>query len=175
MGQDDGALSQRGKKQSKGLAQKLKDHSFDVIYSSDLGRCIETTKEIKKFHPQTKVVYSKDLRETNYGEAQGRKKGTVDDLEEGSTFMTKKLKGGESLKDVQKRVKRFLKKLKQEHQSENNILIVAHSGTIQMILALIKGVHPQKIFEDENVQIEHTEVYQVKTKQQKDTFRVPFL
>jgi len=103
----------------------------------------------------------KNLRETNYGQAQGRKKGNVKHLEIPGTLMTKKLKEGESLNNVQQRVKHFFQKIKQEHKQRDNILIIAHSGTIKMILALSNNIHPRKIFKG-NLTIKHGRIYRVK-------------
>ena len=45
-----GNLSKKGKLQAKKLAERLKNEKLDVIYSSDLKRTKDTTKEIKKYH-----------------------------------------------------------------------------------------------------------------------------
>jgi len=145
MGQTHGTLSARGKKQAKQIAKFLKDYSFNIIYSSDLRRCVDTAKEIKKFHPKTRIVYSKELRETHFGELQGKRWDIVSMADMPGSFMARKPKGGESLKNVKRRLTKFLNHIKRKRI--DNILIVAHSGVIKMLLAILQGIHPKQIFE----------------------------
>jgi len=49
-GHIDGTLSQLGLEQAKKLAERLKDEKIDLIFSSDLGRALNTAKEVAKFH-----------------------------------------------------------------------------------------------------------------------------
>ncbi len=65
-------LNEEGLKQAKILAEKLKNFHITKIYSSDLLRAKQTTEEINKIL-KVKVVYSPLLRETNYGEVEGKK------------------------------------------------------------------------------------------------------
>ncbi|MAG39352.1 hypothetical protein CMI41_00070 [Candidatus Pacearchaeota archaeon] len=58
----DTSLSKKGLEQAKKIAERLKDKTFEIIYSSDLKRAYETAKEISKFH-NLKIVKDKRLRE----------------------------------------------------------------------------------------------------------------
>src|SRR3989338_4033624 len=66
-GQTHGKLYPQGIIQAKKVGLKLKDEKIDVVYSSDLKRAVDTTKEIIKFHPDTPVHYVKELREASKG------------------------------------------------------------------------------------------------------------
>ena len=68
-----GTLSEHGIEQAKKLAERLKEEKIDFIYSSDLARAADTAKEIAKFHPNISINFTKELRERNLGELQGRK------------------------------------------------------------------------------------------------------
>ncbi|MBT3406222.1 histidine phosphatase family protein [Candidatus Woesearchaeota archaeon] len=66
-----GKLTPLGIEQAKKLASRLKDENIDAIYSSDLARTADTTKEIAKFHPDVPVFYVAELREGDLGEYAG--------------------------------------------------------------------------------------------------------
>ena len=67
-----GHLSELGKKQAEMVAIRLKDEKIDFIYSSDLKRAADTAKEIAKYHPDIPIEFTKELRERNLGEFQGK-------------------------------------------------------------------------------------------------------
>ena len=62
-GQSDSDLNEMGYKQSMTLAWMLKKEKLDYIYTSDLKRAVQTTKEIAKHHPNTPIIMDKGLRE----------------------------------------------------------------------------------------------------------------
>ena len=68
-----GKLTSLGIKQAQQLAKRLKWLRINVTYSSDLARCVDTAKEILKFHPKTELFLDKRIRERNLGEFQGRR------------------------------------------------------------------------------------------------------
>ena len=72
-----GKLTEEGIKQSKLAAQRLKDVKIDIIYTSDLKRCVDTANEIKKFHKNSKFIKEKALRERNLGIFTGKNKNEV--------------------------------------------------------------------------------------------------
>jgi len=59
-----GHLSKEGRRQARLLAEHLQNVKIDFIYTSDLLRCVETAKEIAKFHPNAKFIPEKLLRES---------------------------------------------------------------------------------------------------------------
>jgi len=158
MGQRPGKLSSLGRQQARFLAKELKNNQFDIIYSSDLRRCKQTVAEIIKYHKKTPVIYAKELRETNFGQFQGKKwdKISLNDLP--GTFMTRKAEGGESLVDVKKRVAKFITYLKKNH-SDDTVLLVTHSGVIKTLLALWQKIPMRKVFE--TVELENTSICEI--------------
>lgn len=56
------SLHEKGIKQSKEVAERLKDEKIDIIYSSPLKRTMETAKEINKFH-KLKIITDERLEE----------------------------------------------------------------------------------------------------------------
>src|SRR3989344_4909736 len=59
-------LTIKGKLQSKELTQFLKDIEFDIIFSSPLLRCIDTSKEILN-HKKVRFEIIENLKEFNFG------------------------------------------------------------------------------------------------------------
>jgi broad specificity phosphatase PhoE len=134
-GQVHGTLSRRGKSQARKLSRRLKKENIDIIYSSDLKRAKDTAKEIKRFHPESKIRFVKDLREQCYGEFDGKHHSLLDaHLKKNNiTFRQWKPKGGESLKEKNRRAISFLKKTIRNHKDET-ILWVTHGGIIIPVL-----------------------------------------
>jgi len=119
-GQADGELSELGIKQSKELVEQVKSKKFDVVFCSDLKRAVDSAKiSFSKY----KIIKDKRLRECNYGDLNQAKKEKVVYKQ----HIDKKFPKGESLKDVEKRIKEFLEFLK-ENYSGKHIAIVAHKA-----------------------------------------------
>jgi len=132
-----GKLSELGIEQAKKLALRLKDEKIDVIYSSDLARAADTTKEIVKFHPDVPFHLTNDLRERNMGEFQGRKSsetGFEKAKREGKPFPVPK--NGETTEEMCLRAKRLFDNIFHKHM-ENTVLLVGHGG---INLALISAI-----------------------------------
>jgi len=70
-GWNDSELSDKGREQIRGLAERLVAYAPTTIYSSPLGRAISTAEVIGNV-TGVKVVTLDDLREMNYGAWEGR-------------------------------------------------------------------------------------------------------
>jgi len=123
-----GTLSKEGVQQAKKLALRLKDEKIDLIYSSDLKRAKDTTKEIIKFHKNTPVFYIKELREGDNGSYEGKKRTEVD--------LNHFPEDAESLENMMKRIGGFLDKLYQENK-DKTILFICHGGIKRSLIAHI--------------------------------------
>ena len=132
-GHSGGALDTQGIKQAQQVALRLQDETFDAIYVSDLDRAVQTAKEILQFHTTEHIIYIKELRERNWGELEGTSRENVPQEIKKSSFSAFKPKGGESLMDVQHRIKTFYDTLLEKHFGQS-VLIVAHAGVISALL-----------------------------------------
>ena len=63
-------LTKVGKKTANAIGKRLKNKNITKIYSSDLGRCMQTSKIIAKII-KTNIIKSKRLRERNFGDLNG--------------------------------------------------------------------------------------------------------
>ncbi len=140
MGHKHGTLSKKGIAQAKKLALKLRKTKIDAIFSSDLRRARDTTKEIARYH-KAPVFYTKELREQNYGIFQGRLLQELIDAQKaaGKASLAFKPSGGEGFVDVRNRVRKFVGRLGKKYEKKT-ILISAHAGIVWSLLSIYSNV-----------------------------------
>lgn len=136
----EGGLTNLGKEQAKEAALQLKDEDFDVIYSSDLERCVETTNYIIDYHQKTPTHFTHELREINVGKIErfpiripnfAAKIGASI-----LNYTNVRLPGAESINDVRLRVANFLNEIYDTYPS-GNVLIVTHGVTMRILEAVL--------------------------------------
>ena len=125
-----GKLSKLGIEQSIELRRFLKNKKFDVVFSSDLKRAVDYA----KLTFGNSIIRDKRLRECDYGDLEGAKSEKIDSVK----HITKPFPNGESYKDVEKRMKSFLKDLLKMHASKK-ISVVAHRAPQLALDVIIKG------------------------------------
>ena len=123
-------LNDLGKEQALNLGNVSKERGdkFDIVFTSDLQRAIDSSNIA--FSQYNKIT-DKRLRECNYGDLDGEHKSLViyeDHIEE-------PFPNGESLLDVEKRVREFVQHLKENYDGKT-IAIVAHRAP-QLALEVI--------------------------------------
>ncbi|WP_419951009.1 histidine phosphatase family protein [Leptotrichia alba] len=115
------------------------NEKIDIVFSSDLRRCRESL-ELLEIDKNIKQNFSKELRELNFGNIEGK---TYKEIEKNFPHYIEEMKnnwryfkseGGESLNDLQQRVSKKLNKIKTQNQNKK-ILIVAHAGVIQSLIS----------------------------------------
>ncbi len=145
MGQLDSPLSKLGEKQAQAIARRLSATSFDHLYSSDLGRAVQTANTIA-LECDRKVVLDKQLRERNMGVFQGRtreeKKAEYPDVWKeckalGADFVIPG--GGESQNQRLARSIKVMNRLADAHPDET-IVIVSHDGILRGFLSYLLGL-----------------------------------
>ena len=96
--------------------------------------------ELLEIDKNIKQNFSKELRELNFGNIEGK---TYKEIEKNFPHYIEEMKnnwryfkseGGESLNDLQQRVSKKLNKIKTQNQNKK-ILIVAHAGVIQSLIS----------------------------------------
>ncbi len=113
-------LNDLGKEQalSLGSVSRERGDKFDVVITSDLKRAVESSNIA---FPEYDKITDSRLRECNYGDLDGEHKNLViyeDHIDEA-------FPNGESLKDVEKRMKEFVSWLKENYDGKT-VAIVAH-------------------------------------------------
>lgn len=126
-------LNDLGKEQAANLGEVSKNRGdkFDVMYTSDLKRAIESSNIA--FSNVEKYTDSR-LRECNYGDFDGMHKSYVVYEE----HIEKAFENGESLKDVEKRMREFIEFIKHEYDGKT-IGIVAHRAPQLALEVILNG------------------------------------
>ena len=138
-----GTLSELGKEQAKNTAKILKDEKIDFIYSSDLKRAVDTTKEISKLHPNVPIKFTQELRERYLGKFQGKKKVDLGlNKDQGITHSNEK--DIETFEEMLERAKNLVKKIL-IHNKNDTILFITHNGMAQALECAIKNKKANEI------------------------------
>lgn len=124
-------LNELGKEQAENLGKNNK-YKFDIIYTSDLIRAI---KSAKIAFPNCEKIIDERLRECNYGDYDGGDKKFVIYEE----HVDKPFPNGESLLDVEKRMRDFVKNIKEKHDNQT-IAIVAHRAPQLALEVITKNI-----------------------------------
>jgi probable phosphoglycerate mutase len=137
-GQMPGHLSKKGLKEAKELAKELKKEKIDIIISSPLKRARETTKIISKFHPGVPLKFANELKEMNFGKLQGKALSKLG-IKMHDVFWLSPKYGGENIRQVYMRAKKFLGKIKKLY-SKKTILVVGTATINRALVCAIKKV-----------------------------------
>lgn len=141
-GHTDCHLTSKGNEQAKEVAYKLKDVSFDYLFSSPLKRARDSAISIKGQRP---LALREDgrLMEMNFGKWEGKSYKDIG-REEPEVWHRFCYEGGappegENLHQMYMRVKDFLDQLIKEHKN-HRVLIVSHQGCLRLILSELMGL-----------------------------------
>lgn len=140
-------LIEEGKKQVEKLALFLENqqenYKIEKIVSSDLERTKQTTNIINE-KLRVKVEFTERLREMNNGEIAGMLNEEVEVKYPGLYYNTLKLDerypGGESPMEFHDRIIKDFEDIISENKEHDNIMIVTHSGVINIIYRYINGM-----------------------------------
>lgn len=136
-------LTEKGIENAKRLGISLKKINFDCIYSSPLGRAIETANYIKG-DKDTQIIIKDSLKEMGFGLWEGMEHSKVEELypEQRFNFWNKphlyRAVDGESFEELLFRARQILNEIINNTSCEN-ILVVSHAGFIKAIYAILKN------------------------------------
>ncbi len=134
-------LSDVGRKQSHRAALLLKAEPLDIIYCSDLQRCVETAEIIRVPHPSVSITYTPLLREIGGGRIQHLPLRLPSRLLDLLVWLVLRLNlavpGSESWRDLKVRIRSALNEFYRLHP-DATILLVTHNVAIQAIHSLLE-------------------------------------
>jgi alpha-ribazole phosphatase len=145
-GWNDVPLTPRGRRQAEAVTQRLEREKVDVIYASDLQRARVTAETIAAPHGQN-VHTDACWRESSFGQWSGCSESDILQQwpqlwqERQADPVTVRPPDGESLQDLLNRVQPAWQKIVQTHEHDN-VVLVAHQGTVRMLLCAILGIPP---------------------------------
>ena len=127
-------LNDLGREQAENLGNVSRERGdkFDIMFTSDLKRAIESSKIA---FPGVEKITDNRLRECNYGKLDGEHKSLVVYEEHVDVAFSE----GESLKDVEKRMREFVEFLK-ENYSDKTVGIVAHRAPQLALEVITKNI-----------------------------------
>ena len=139
-GWNDVDLSERGFEEAKRLGVNA-SYDFDVLFTSDLKRAIRSASFA---FPKFEAIQDKRLRECNYGDLDGLSKQLVKYEE----HIDKPFPNGESLKDVELRIRDFLNYLKDNYDGKT-IGIIAHRAPQLALEVILKNISWKSAIEND--------------------------
>lgn len=128
-------MSRRGLKQAELLGNHYQSADFDFIYSSDLGRAVDTAKAILGDCERRALKLEQDLRERKFGVFEGltRLEAEATHPEAYQTWVQGafdfKAEGGESRRELLQRSKNKLEEIAELHFGKYG-LVVVHGGLL---------------------------------------------
>jgi alpha-ribazole phosphatase len=142
-GSTDIALSDIGIRQAQRLHDRLAKEKLNAVYTSTLSRA-RATADIITSRRKTEITVCEELNECNFGYIEGL---TFDEIQRLHPELAEDLlrwkavsfPGGESLEDLDKRVRSFLDRL-DKHKEKETVLIVAHGGPLRLIICNLLGL-----------------------------------
>jgi alpha-ribazole phosphatase len=145
-GWTDVPLSAAGIKQAGKLRTRLAGEKITAVYTSTLSRARATAEIIATGH-KAKLTACDELCECNFGFIEGLTYKEIEHLyperaEELASWKTVSFPGGETLDQLNDRVKIFMKHLK-KLKAEDTAVIVSHGGPLRLLICNLLGVDIQ--------------------------------
>lgn len=143
-GSGDSPLTDLGILEASKLGKALKNTEIDKIYTSPLGRTLQTTEYIKGDR-DIPVSVIDELQEINFGKIEGKELRVVEEKygEMIYNFWNNPLKykndSGESFSDLYGRVKVAMDQIVANRGKEKNVLVITHGVVISALISWING------------------------------------
>ena len=155
-GHSNSQLNEAGKVQAQKVAKRLENEKINAAYSSDLDRCVSTAKEILKYHPSLMLHTTPILREQGKGIFEGKPGSILHKVisKSDQQWYDYLPDGGETMRQVQERTKKFFEQLIITHNDET-VLVVTHGGPMVCLFLLLfdKSFKEYKGYQPDNTAV----------------------
>ncbi|SRR5258706_768744 len=148
-------LTQEGIEEAKRLSEKLKNEKTTKAYSSDLIRSQHTLALVLgEYHKNVPVHIDPRIKERDYGKLTGTSKTELEkkspkDFEKWHRSYDIAPPGGESIKDVEKRVMPFIHELLKTTKPSDVIFISAHGNSIRPFIHYFEKISWEEVMKKE--------------------------
>jgi len=145
-GQTNVALDTAGRGQARLLADRLRHEDIDALYASDLQRAWETAQAVSRVQGLS-IEPEPRLREISFGAWEGKTHNEIEEHEAEALHqwyadpVHTSPPGGEMLSGVVERVRAAYEDLLELHE-DDTVAIVAHGGTLRVLLCIALGLQP---------------------------------
>jgi alpha-ribazole phosphatase len=138
-GRLDVPLSAAGLRCAAAVAEALRSHEIDAVYSSRLQRAFDTARAVASAHG-LEPIPREDLRELDFGELEGMSHEEIASkhpelyrfwMEDPASV---RFPGGEGLSDLRARVLPEVVEIRERHAGRT-VAVVAHGGVVRVVLA----------------------------------------
>lgn len=142
-GHGDSKLTEKGRYQADKLGRRLLKFNINCIYSSDLGRTIETSSILSSILNK-EVEYTEGLREINFGKWEGMTIQEIKDKYNDIYTIWRNephnalIPDAENLIQLKERVLKTINDINKKHEN-SNIILVSHSMVIKVLLLSLLG------------------------------------
>jgi broad specificity phosphatase PhoE len=156
----DSTLNDTGRRQAEALAERLASLDPVALYTSTLRRALQTTDRIAERHPGVPVYRTEDLEEMSWGVHEGDAPSDATDAIYGRWDRGEfdyQIDGGESIRDVQERALRAVRRITSEHPGAT-VIVVAHGRLLRVLLASLLneyGLERMSEIEHDNTGVNH--------------------
>ncbi|MFQ5947823.1 MAG: histidine phosphatase family protein, partial [Acidimicrobiia bacterium] len=138
-GHSDAPLSKRGERQLRDLRQRLAGQEFDLVVSSDLGRCVTTASSL-----DLSAETDPSWRELDIGHWEGLSREQVakrfpDEMTALARGKDPPIGGGETFGDFAARVDEAFEKLLGRLDDGDRALVVTHGGPVHSVVSATLG------------------------------------
>jgi probable phosphoglycerate mutase len=131
-GHRDSPLTAKGHIQAEFLAMALNNKQISKVYSSDLGRAVQTARAVAE-HLGVELIIDERLRERNFGILEGKTKVEVDESLLPARLRSHEpdyvIPGGESFRQVYERSVACLEELV-EQNGHSAFAVICHGGIV---------------------------------------------
>ena len=141
-GWKEGELSKKGIEQIIKLKEQINFNEIDLVITSDLKRAVDSAKYI--FEDSKRILQDQRIRECNYGDLNGQDKSLVKYEE----HIDIKFNNGESLQDVEKRLRDFCKYLLENYKGKT-IALVSHKAPQLALEVITKNISWKEAIEND--------------------------
>ncbi|MEG1312341.1 MAG: histidine phosphatase family protein [Romboutsia sp.] len=149
-GHENSDLTENGEKQAKELSEVMIDYPIDYIYSSDLGRAVQTAQIISN-KLGLNIIKTPALREMGFGIWEGllikeikQNHASTYDVWRNQPHLVD-IEGGETLHVIKERTDNFIKEINDKYDNKH-ILLVSHSVTVRAMLLSFIGSPMENIY-----------------------------
>jgi probable phosphoglycerate mutase len=137
------SLSDEGRKQAAGLAERMRPVSLAAVYASPLERCVETARPLAS-SKGLRVRVRDGLGEVRYGDWEGRSLRALAQTKLWRQVMARpsevRFPGGETIRETQARAVAAIEELRATHANKA-VAALSHADVIRLLLAHYSGVH----------------------------------
>ena len=148
-------LTEEGINQAKKVSEYFKDKNIDLIVSSPLDRCRQTSEIIS--NGKIPIIYSDSLLGRDHGEFTGKPKESIDFDEYWNYNKNIQYEKAESVKDLFDRVAKLIEDIKEKYY-DKKVIIVTHSGIMRVLYYYFKGIPSDGILSE--ITIRNCEIFE---------------